>query len=163
MMKAPMARIDEPDAKPSRPSARLTAFVVAVTMTMIHTQNSTMPMTVPSAMKSSPVSRTTLISVEAGVSPFSSGKLMAKSAKAVAMTTCPTIFHQPLRPRLRCLWVLMKSSINPTVPSPTMSMSTRRGDNSIDEPVIQLEAKYPTMTARTMTMPPIVGVPFFQW
>ena len=57
---------------------------------------------------------------DAGVSPFASGKFRASAANPPATMTCPAIFDQPPSPRLRCLRVLRKSSMNPMMPRPTM-------------------------------------------
>jgi hypothetical protein len=64
--------------------------------------------------------------VDAGVRPFSSGKLRAIAAKIDATMTWPAILAQPPRPRLRWLRVFMRSSMKPTPPRPTIRNSTSR-------------------------------------
>ncbi len=96
-----MARIAEPVARPSRPSATLTALDVLTTMTLIQTTNSTMPMAPSVAKSSASMSRTPEIMVDAAVSPSASGYEIARIAKPEATMTWPATFAQPVRPRLR--------------------------------------------------------------
>ena len=73
MMYDPIAITEEPAARPSRPSARLTAFDVLAVMSTIQTMNKATPRPVPkTAMKSKSRSRTNEMAVDAGVSPFRS-------------------------------------------------------------------------------------------
>ena len=53
----------------------------------------------------------------------------------------------------------MKSSMNPTTPSPVINIITSRPEIDGTCPVATLPAKYPASEATTITVPPIVGVP----
>jgi len=53
----------------------------------------------------------------------------------------------------------MKSSRNPTTPSPAMRNRTRIADADGAVPVSSKPASQPTIVATMMTTPPIVGVP----
>ena len=86
MMNEPIARIEAPDARPSRPSVTLTPFDAAAVISTIHATYAMIPTTVPSTMKSSGRSRMNEIFVVAGVAPSSFGNCSASSAKQMRMT-----------------------------------------------------------------------------
>ena len=114
---------EQPAARPSRPSARLTAFDQAVMRKFAQMMNRTKPIATPQAARSMLESRAKEMAVEAGVSPLRSAKLRPTTAKTMPMKACPTIFCQALRPRERCRAILAKSSMKPMRPSPTTRKS----------------------------------------
>ncbi len=76
-------------------------------MRQIQTMKRPVPMTAPSAMKSSGRSRNRLMAVDAGVRPDTGSRsVMASTANTVATTTWPAIFCQPPSPSDCCLRVL---------------------------------------------------------
>ncbi len=72
------------------------------------------------------MSRTNETEVDAGVRNELFGNCSARIAKITATRVWPASFSPLRRPRLRCLLILMKSSRNPTKPSPVMRNSTSR-------------------------------------
>ena len=160
----PIAKIDEPAARPSRPSVTLTPLEVAVTIRQTQTTNTMTPATVPSRMKSrSGRSLMNEICVDAGVSPCLFGNWRESQPKIPATMTCPTTLAQPPRPRLRWLRVFRKSSMNPTMPRPTIMKSTSSGDAVNGSPTMSLAAKKLSTTPRMSTIPPMVAVPRLAW
>ena len=60
--------------------------------------------------------------------PRSSGNCSDRSAKRIATIDWPAILALLRRPSERCLLILMKSSRNPTTPSPVNRNSTSSAD-----------------------------------
>src|SRR5690606_39700284 len=84
-MYAETAKIEAPEARPSRPSATLTPLDADTVMTLIHNRNRMTPITGPKAKRlSQSTSRTPEMYRDAAVSPFSSVETRASSAKVVA-------------------------------------------------------------------------------
>ena len=75
----------------------------------------------------------------------------------------PAIFAQPPRPRLCFLRVFRKSSMKPTMPSPTIMNSTRSPDAVGPSPMSSVALKYPNNVPRMKMMPPMAGVPRLTW
>ncbi len=65
------------------------------------------PSTGPAKARSKEVSRTKEIAVEAGERVLSPRSSSAASAKTIATTVCPVSFSTEVRPRLRCLEILV--------------------------------------------------------
>ena len=65
---------------------------------------------------------------EAGVTPRSSGNCSDSSAKTTATTDWPAILALLRSPSERWLRILMKSSRNPTAPSPVNRNKINRAD-----------------------------------
>ncbi len=80
-------------------------------------------------------------------------------ANTTPTMTWPASLAPLRRPRLRCLYSLMKSSANPTAPSPVIRNSTSSPDTETGSPVAMCPAKYPMSVAMIITVPPMVGVP----
>ena len=57
------------------------------------------------------------------------------------------------------MYSLMKSSANPTRPSPVIRNSTSSPDADVASPVARWPTKYPASDAVMITVPPMVGVP----
>jgi hypothetical protein len=83
----------------------------------------------------------TEIFVEAGVMPREFGFENAKLANTRATMAWPAILAQPPSPRDLCLWVLIKSSINPTKPSPTIARITSSAETDGVSPFRNLPEK----------------------
>ena len=66
------------------------------------------------------VSRKKDTAVEAGLTPFSSGKFKTAIEKPMPTRPCKMIFHAALRPSERSRVILMPSSRKPTRPRPSM-------------------------------------------
>ena len=98
--------VDDPAARPSRPSVRLVALDQAVMRKLAQMTNSTRPIPAPAAARSMPESRTKEMRVDAGVSPWELAKCSAPTEKVMPMKACPTIFCHARSPRERCLEIL---------------------------------------------------------
>ena len=90
-------------------------------MRMTHTTKKPAPMDGPKSARKDRC-------VDAGVKSSPSGKWMASSAKTPATIAWPANFALARRPRLRCMYSLMKSSRKPTSPSPVIRNSTSSPD-----------------------------------
>ena len=152
MTYAASTRMAAPVASPSSPSVRFTALEAPATMATTRTTKKMGPIEMPKSARNDRC-------VEAGVRSYPSGKCRASTANTAPTTTCPVSLAPLRRPRLRCLYSLMKSSANPTAPKPVIRNKTSRPDTETDSPVARCPAKYPTSVAMIMTVPPIVGVP----
>ena len=147
----PIAKIEAPVARPSRPSATFTPFEVAVTIAQIHRMNTMVPPATPKSSTKFRVlpfgstSRSRETAVEAGVTRSVAvscfGNCSASSAKTVATRIWPAIFAQPPSPRLRWWRVFRKSSVKPTSPSPTMRNSTSSPDGVTLVPPVRWPTK----------------------
>jgi hypothetical protein len=105
---------------------RFTPFDVPATMMLAQMTKRMTPTRAPLNARSSPVSRTKEIDVEAGVRNASLGNCSARMAKMTATRVWPASFSPERKPRLRCLEILMKSSRKPMKPSPVMRNRTSR-------------------------------------
>ena len=79
-----MAKIADPDARPSSPSAMLTPFELEATSRNTHSTNSPIPTIGPQKNRSKGKSLNKEMLVLAGVNPRSSGNCSARTAKAMA-------------------------------------------------------------------------------
>ena len=128
------------------------------------------PSTVPpKARLSHGISRTREMCVDAGVTPASSGKFRARTAKTMPTAPWRISLAFAFRPRLRCCEILMKSSRKPTSPMPTMRNSSSRaeadgpGGRGFISHMIRWVSRSSARTARMTTVPPMVGVPRLVW
>src|SRR5699024_4043886 len=96
-----------PVARPSSPSVRLTAFVVAVEIRLDQITKRIAPVMVPKNAKSHDVSRNTEIAVEAGGRPFSLGKFRASTAKVIPTAPWPIILPIGVSPKDRWFEIFM--------------------------------------------------------
>ncbi len=156
---APKTNSEAPVASPSSPSVRFTALDHAVMRKFAQTTNRTSPTATPANARSTLVSRMNEIRIEAGVRKCRLGNCRAAMANVMPTRPCPTIFASGDSPRLRCREILMKSSRNPTSPSPVMRYSTSPADTVGFSPVMSRPPAQPSTVAVMMTRPPIVGVP----
>ena len=85
-----------PAARPSSPSVRLTALVLAVMSSQIHNSNSAVGRTIG-------VSRTRLTAFDAGVRPYSSGHRVVPYANVSATKAWPMSLVRARMPVDRCL------------------------------------------------------------
>ncbi len=147
-MYAPKTMTQAPVARPSRPSVRLTPLEAPVMRRLDHRRNSRAPSTGPAKARSSLVSRTNEIAVDAGARPFPSVVHRASATKTTVTSVCPASFCRDVRPRLRSARILVKSSRKPTTPSPTRRKRTSRALTETGSPVTP--AKPPASTAIRM-------------
>jgi hypothetical protein len=119
---APKTITEAPVASPSSPSVRFTALLVpdTISSTQITTSSAGSCHACRSRMKE--------MYCAAGSRPVSSGNCSARNPNTTAIAVCPAIFALLRRPRLRCLEILMKSSRNPTRPSPANRNSSSIAD-----------------------------------
>ena len=97
--------------------------------------------------------------MDAGVRSYPSGNLIASRANTPPTTACPASLAPLRRPRLRCMYSLMKSSAKPTRPRPVIRNSTSSPDADMALPVTTWPIRYPVSDATMITVPPMVGVP----
>jgi len=86
---------------------RFTPLLVPAIMRLAHRTKRTMPTIGPAKARSSGVSRTREMCVEAGVRKESLGNCRARIAKITPTRVCPMSFSCERSPRLRCLLILM--------------------------------------------------------
>src|SRR5829696_8331103 len=110
---APKIITQAQEAKPSSPSVKFTPLLAAAINSS--TQGTTRMM---GKLSSHSMSRRKDTAGEAGVIPRSSGNCNDNTANATATSDWPAVLALLRRPSERCLLILMKSSRNPTTPSP---------------------------------------------
>ena len=157
------AIIEEPAAKPSRPSVRLMALVHAVIRKFTQITNSTMATTRPANSKLKNGFSMKLMPAWALGKPDLVGRISASTAYMVARMNCPMNLPLTVSPSLCFLRTFAKSSMNPKNPIDSIANSTKTADHDGTSPLVRnrysAEEHQPSTTARLMTTPPSVGVP----
>ena len=157
------AIIEEPAAKPSRPSVRLMALVHAVIRKFTQITNSTIATILPANSKLKNGSSMKLMPAWALGKPEFVGRINASTAYMVARMNCPMNLPLTVNPSLCFLRTFAKSSIKPSNPIDNMANSTSTADHDGASPLVtkrySADEPQPNTTAKLMTTPPNVGVP----
>src|SRR5271170_5631733 len=152
MASTPKQNVEEPAARPSRPSVKLTALDVP---TMTKTASTIHPV----AVRFQPGNENRVNERFAEVCT----QLIAKTAKTTAITSCPTNLARLFSPRFRSLRIARKSSVKPSSDDATVTSTARIPERVKTTDVPMWPMAYPMTAAKTMTTPPIVGIPDLCW